>query len=105
SRRGVTLPLLCVLVGVTWTMGVMGWLDEPISLGTLVLPTLLIVIGSSSARPVGARYYLELESPTGTEHPVHRALRQAGLPVFISGLATVIGFSALLLNSIRSEER
>ena len=35
------LPLLCVLVGVVWTMGVMGWLGEPISLGTLVLPSLL----------------------------------------------------------------
>jgi hydrophobe/amphiphile efflux-3 (HAE3) family protein len=102
TRRGVVLPLLCVMVGVTWTMGVMGWLGEPISLGTLVLPTLLIVIGSSYATHVVARYYLELETPTGTEHPVHRALRQAGLPVFISGLATLIGFSALLVNSIQA---
>lgn len=100
TRRGVVLPLLCVLVGVMWTMGVMGWFGEPISLGTLVLPSLLIVIGSSYATHVVARYYLELETPTGSEHPVHRALRQAGLPVFISGLATLIGFSALLLNSI-----
>ncbi|MCC6763720.1 MAG: MMPL family transporter [Deltaproteobacteria bacterium] len=102
TRRGVVLPLLCVLVGVLWTMGVMGWIGEPISLGTLVLPSLLIVIGSSYATHVVARYYLELETPTGTEHPVHRALRQAGLPVFISGLATMIGFSALLLNSIQA---
>lgn len=102
TRRGVVLPLLCVLVGVVWTMGVMGWIGEPISLGTLVLPSLLIVIGSSYATHVVARYYLELETPTGDQHPVHRALRQAGLPVFISGLATVIGFSALLLNSIQA---
>src|SRR6185295_6469700 len=102
TRRGVVLPLLCVLVGVLWTMGVMGWIGEPITLGTLVLPTLLIVIGSSYATHVVARYYLELETPTGTEHPVHRALRQAGLPVFISGLSTLIGFSALLLNSIQA---
>jgi hydrophobe/amphiphile efflux-3 (HAE3) family protein len=102
TRRGVVLPLLCVLVGVIWTMGVMGWIGEPISLGTLVLPTLLIVIGSSYATHVVARYYLELETPTGDEHPVHRALRQAGLPVFISGLATLIGFSALLVNSIQA---
>jgi hydrophobe/amphiphile efflux-3 (HAE3) family protein len=100
TRRGVVLPLLCVLCGVMCTMGVMGWLGEPISLGTLVLPSLLIVIGSSYATHVVSRYYLELEQPTGSEHPVHRALRQAGLPVFISGLATLIGFSALLLNSI-----
>ena len=102
TRRGVVLPLLCVVVGVTWTMGTMGWIGEPISLGTLVLPSLLIVIGSSYATHVVARYYLELETPTGPEHPVHRALRQAGLPVFISGLATLIGFSALLLNSIQA---
>lgn len=102
TRRGVVLPLLCVVVGVVWTMGVMGWLGEPISLGTLVLPSLLIVIGSSYATHVVARYYLELETPTGSEHPVQRALRQAGLPVFISGLSTLIGFSALLLNSIQA---
>lgn len=102
TRRGVVLPLLCVLVGVLWTMGVMGWIGEPISLGTLVLPSLLIVIGSSYATHVVARYYLELETPTGSGHPVHRALHQAGLPVFISGLATLIGFSALLLNSIQA---
>ena len=100
--RGVVLPLLCVLAGVICTMGVMGWLGEPISIGTLVLPSLLIVIGSSYATHVVARYYLELETPTGTEHPVQRALRQVGLPVFISGLSTVIGFSALLLNSIQA---
>ncbi len=100
TRRGVVLPLLCVLAGVIWTMGLMGWIGEPISLGTLVLPSLLIVIGSSYATHVVARYYLELEAPTSSEHPVYRALRQAGLPVFISGLATLIGFSALLLNSI-----
>src|SRR5262245_43703283 len=29
TRRGVVLPLLCVLVGVMWTMGVMGWIGEP----------------------------------------------------------------------------
>jgi hypothetical protein len=102
TRRGVFLPFVCVVSGVMCTMGVMGWVDEPISLGTLVLPPLLIVIGSSYATHVVARYYLELETPTGEQHPVHRALRQAGLPVFISGLATLIGFSALLLNSIQA---
>ncbi len=102
TRRGVVLPLLCVIAGVLWTMGVMGWIGEPISLGTLVLPSLLIVIGSSYATHVVARYYLELEAPTGDQHPVHRTLRQAGLPVFISGLATLIGFSALLLNEIQA---
>jgi hydrophobe/amphiphile efflux-3 (HAE3) family protein len=102
TRRGVVLPLLCVMTGVSWTMGIMGWLGEPISLGTLVLPSLLIVIGSSYATHMVARYYLELESPTVPGEPVYGALRQAGLPVFVSGLTTVIGFSALMLNPIQA---
>lgn len=102
TRRGVVLPLLCVMTGVTWTMGIMGWLGEPISLGTLVLPSLLIVIGSSYATHVVARYYLEIESPTVPGEPVYGALRQAGLPVFVSAVATVIGFSALMLNRIQA---
>ena len=53
----VSVFLICVLCGVMCTMGVMGWLDEPISLGTLVLPSLLIVIGSSYATHVVSRYY------------------------------------------------
>ena len=32
TRRGVALPLLCVMTGVTWTMGIMGWVGEAISL-------------------------------------------------------------------------
>jgi predicted RND superfamily exporter protein len=102
TRRGVVLPLLCVLVGVVWTMGIMGWLGEPISLGTLVLPSLLIVIGSSYATHVVARYYLELESPTTPGEPVYGAMQQAGLPVLVSAVATVIGFSALMLNAIQA---
>ncbi len=100
TRRGVVLPLLCVLVGVLWTMGIMGWVGEPISLGTLVLPTVLIVIGSSYATHVVSRYYLELETPTTPGDPVYGALQQAGLPVSVSTLTTVIGFSALMLNRI-----
>ena len=102
TRRGVVLPLLCVLVGLIWTMGIMGWLGEPISLGTLVLPSLLIVIGSSYATHVVARYYLEIESPTTPGEPVYGALQQAGLPVLVSAITTLIGFSALMVNPIQA---
>jgi predicted RND superfamily exporter protein len=102
TRRGVVLPLLCVMVGVVWTMGIMGWLGEPISLGTLVLPSLLIVIGSSYATHVVSRYYLEIETPTAPGEPVFGALCQAGLPVLVSAITTVVGFSALMLNRIQA---
>ncbi len=102
TRRGVTLPLLCVIVGATWTLGAMGWMGDAITLGTLVLPSLLIVIGSSYANHVVARYYLEVEDPSGEGNSVLRALSEAGMPVFISALTTGVGFSSLLLNPIQA---
>ena len=102
TRRGVTLPLLCVIVGASWTLGAMGWMGDAITLGTLVLPSLLIVIGSSYANHVVARYYLEVEDPSGEGNSVLRALSEAGMPVFISALTTGVGFSSLLLNPIQA---
>jgi len=102
TRRGVTLPLLCVIVGASWTLGAMGWMGDAITLGTLVLPSLLIVIGSSYANHVVARYYLEVEDPSGEGNSVLRALSEAGMPVFISAITTGVGFSSLLLNPIQA---
>lgn len=45
--RGVLLPLLSVLCGVVWTLGIMALSGTPITIGTSVLPSLLIVIGST----------------------------------------------------------
>jgi predicted RND superfamily exporter protein len=118
--RGVMLPLGTVTIGVVWTVGCMGLAGNAITMGTLVLPSLLVVIGSSYATHVVARYYLAVEARNeagvpaaapvgpGTASPAvgapaaFEALRQAALPVTVSALATGIGFSALLVNRIEA---
>ncbi len=58
--RGVVLPLMSVTCGVVWTLGIMMLTGEAITIGTLVLPTLLIVIGSTYSIYVIAQYEDEI---------------------------------------------
>ncbi|MBI3756389.1 MAG: MMPL family transporter [Deltaproteobacteria bacterium] len=98
--RGVLLPILSVLCGVAWTLGIMVLLDSPMTIGTLVLPSLLIVIGSTYSIYVIAQYEEEAEKGGTAKEVVLRSLNRVSLPVTVAALTTVVGFVALLVNRI-----
>ena len=98
--RGVFLPLLSVLCGVIWTLGIMALSEAPITIGTLVLPSLLIVIGSTYSIYVIAQYEEEAEKGGAPTDVVERALARVSLPVIVAAFTTVVGFVTLLVNRI-----
>ncbi|MGH9200419.1 MAG: efflux RND transporter permease subunit, partial [Vicinamibacterales bacterium] len=98
--RGVILPTLSILMALSWTLGVMVLAGKSISLGTFVLPPLLLVIGSSYAIHVIARYYEQVDAGAPKEDLVVRAFQRVWLPLSISALTNVIGFGSLMVNHI-----
>jgi predicted RND superfamily exporter protein/CRP-like cAMP-binding protein len=100
NLRGVFLPLLSVLCGVVWTLGIMVLTGEAITIGTLVLPSLLIVIGSTYSIYVIAQYEEEVEKGGTAAEVVLRAFSRVSLPVTIAAFTTVVGFITLLVNRI-----
>ena len=98
--RGVFLPLLSVLCGVIWTLGIMALSGAPITIGTLVLPSLLVVIGSTYSIYVIAQYEEEVEKGGSPTDVVERALARVSLPVIVAAFTTVVGFVTLLVNRI-----
>ena len=100
NLRGVLLPLLSVLCGVIWTLGIMVLTGEAITIGTLVLPSLLIVIGSTYSIYVIAQYEEEIERGGTAAEVVLRAFSRVSLPVTIAAFTTVVGFVTLLVNRI-----
>lgn len=100
TKRGVLLPLAAVCMALVWTLGVMVVTGHAISLGTFVLPPLILVIGSSYAIHVMARYYEQAERGRPRREVVHEALRHVAMPLSISVLTTSIGFGALMVNRI-----
>lgn len=100
SVRGVVLPAASVLMALSWTLGVMVLAHKPITLGTFVLPPLLLVIGSSYAIHVMSRYYEQIDAQAPQEDLVIRAFERVWLPLVISAVTTAIGFGSLMVNRI-----
>ena len=100
TKRGVMLPLTAVLMAVVCTIGVLVLTGRAISIGTFVLPPLLLVVGTSYAIHVMARYYEQAEEGRERITVVERAYARVWLPLSISALVTVIGFGSLMVNRI-----
>jgi predicted RND superfamily exporter protein len=100
SVRGVLLPAVSVLTALAWTLGVMVLAHKAITIGTFVLPPLLLVIGSSYAIHVMARYYEQVDAGAPREELIVRAIGRVWTPLTISAFATIVGFGALMVNRI-----
>ena len=100
SVRGVVLPIVSVLLALVWTLGVMVLAGKAITLGTFVLPPLLIVIGNSYAIHVMARYYEQVDAGVRPPELVVRAFQRVCVPLLISALTVAIGFGSLMVNRI-----
>jgi len=104
SVRATVLPLCLLALGVGCLVGLMGWLGEPITLATLVLPSLLLVIGGSYAIHIVNAYLDLVRGPESAslspEEIFQRILDRVGLPVFVSALTNAVGFGSLAIHPI-----
>lgn len=102
SLRGMLLPTLTVITSLIWTLGIMVLAGSRLSLGTVALPPLLLVLGTAYSLHVVAEYYEVARPGREARAVVLDALRQTGMPIFITALTTVLGFLSLLVNRIVS---
>ncbi|MFN8643173.1 MAG: MMPL family transporter [Candidatus Binatia bacterium] len=100
--RGVLLPLATVIVGLLCTVGIMVAAGDAFTLGTLVLPPLLMAAGIAYAIHVVSRYYIELRHHPDDADPLATALGHVRLPVAMAALTTFIGFGTFVTSPIPS---
>ena len=97
SLRATLVPILIGGLGGWLILGSMGWLGIPLSLSTMILPSILLALGCA--------YSTHFVFAVGRETDVserHRAAEQVALPVALSGLTTAIGFLAIALVPIEA---
>ena len=97
---GVLVPLTVVLMSGLWTLGIMVATGKAVDVMTVVLPTILFVVGISDVVHVLTRYYDERRADTTHEEAMRRAFREVGLATFLTSLTTALGFLTLLTSSI-----
>jgi predicted RND superfamily exporter protein len=97
SARGVLVPMLTVLIAVTWTMGLIGLLGYEITLITNVIPVILLAVGSAYAIHVVNRINEEMDE--NPKQALVRAMAYVTVPVFLASLTTIFGFLSFIAGS------
>jgi predicted RND superfamily exporter protein len=109
NATAVALPLLTTLISVIWSIGAMPLFGVNLSLLSVVLPIILIAVGSAYGIHVVTHY---LEDRKAQEHQdkiwtqeEHRELvfyvvRKIAKPVFLAGLTTFAGFFSFLFTPL-----
>ncbi|HEY1067600.1 MAG TPA: MMPL family transporter, partial [Pirellulales bacterium] len=94
---------LCVfglaLLGVAITLATMHYVGDKLDAPLIVLPPLLLILGTSSGIHL-ANYYFDAVRLGGPQGAAQRATRTAFLPCFLSALTTVAGFGSLVVSTL-----
>ncbi len=99
SRRGVLLPLLVVLLGTVWSLGLMSALGFSLTLLNIVTPPLLLTVGSSYGIHILNRYYRGSAGRGGQE--LAGTLEEVSGTILWASLISIIGFASLVVTDIR----
>jgi len=98
--RGAFVPFTAVCFALVWTFGLMGLLNVSLSMVNMIIPTLLIAVGSAYAMHIMAAYYDETKQHETTNQAVVKGLLRVSLPTIFASMTTIVSFASLLLNRI-----
>jgi predicted RND superfamily exporter protein len=100
----VILPLITVIVAVSWTTGAMALLGIPLSILTTVLPVILVAVGSAYGIHVVTHYIEDCreDSLTAESHRtlIFHLMRKMMKPVFLTAITTCAGFISFCFTPI-----
>lgn len=100
SVLNVTLPILVVLLSITWQLGFMHLVGKRIDILCTLLPTVLFVIGMSDVIHILSKYIEELRSGLPKLAAIRETLKNVGLATFLTSFTTALGFFSLITSDV-----
>lgn len=101
ARRAVTLPVVIVTLGITWTVGLIALFNHRMNIVTSILPALLVIIGMANAIHLTTKFYDRYRLLGRRRAAVIETMNVVGLATFLTSLTTAVGFAALMLSGSR----
>lgn len=97
---GVLVPLLTVGLSVLWQVALMTALGRPLTILTILLPTILFVVGTSDMVHILERYIGLLRAGHDRVRALAITYHQVGLATTLTSVTTAIGFGTLMLSAL-----
>ncbi len=97
------IPLLTSIITIIWIFGLLGWLGIPLNILSAMIPSLIIVIGSTEDTHMMAAYLRGLDVNRGQkrEQAVKYMAKHIGLPLILTVFTTTMGFASNLFSDIK----
>ncbi|MEL6672916.1 MAG: MMPL family transporter [Bacteroidota bacterium] len=101
SFSGVLLPLLIILLAVSWTLGTLSFFGGSLNTLTVLTPSIIAIVSLSDVIHLMNRFQEELVLGEGIASALHLALGDIGKAIFLTSLTTAFGFLSLGYADIR----
>lgn len=112
TLQGMFIPLVTALLGVVWSLGLVGWLGIPMDPWNMMTPILLLAVGAGHSVQILKRYYeefgrLRLAHPNETPKEINRlavieATTKMGSVMVAAGTIAALSFLSLLAMKVPS---
>ncbi len=97
---GILLPLVVVVFAVIWSMGVIALFGQKMDIMTVLMPTIMFVVGMSDVIHITTKYLQELRAGKEKIAAVKSTLKDVGLATFITAFTTSLGFLTLMGSNV-----
>lgn len=101
TLRSIVLPLVVVSLGTLWTTGTMVLLGFKLTVVSIMVPPLVLTLGSSYSIHVLNQYYREASFHAVDKQWIVHSVGQVNLTIILAALTTIIGFSSLATATLR----
>ena len=100
SLNGAILPLLTSGISILWTLGFMGIVGIPVNILTIIVPSLIIVIGSTEDIHLLSEFTEGIHLKNTRDLAFKFMVSKMGMVVMVTALTTFLGFLSICANKI-----
>lgn len=100
SFKGAMLPLLTAGVSILWTLAFMGLFHIPVTILSFMVPSLIIVIGSTEDIHLLAEYHEGLATRYDSNKAVKRMIQRLAIAICFTSITTLFGFASISISPI-----
>ncbi|OHD26815.1 MAG: hypothetical protein A2086_13120 [Spirochaetes bacterium GWD1_27_9] len=103
TARGTFLPMLAMCLSLIWTLGVLGWLRMKLTIVGILMPPIILTVGSSYTLHYLNSYYHNspLFSDKSRRNLIISSTREILPTISMASLTTIVGFASFFTVSIR----
>ncbi|MCS7077791.1 MAG: MMPL family transporter [Bacteroidia bacterium] len=100
SFWGVFIPLICVVLALFATLGLIGFTTRDLGVMTNLIPVIMFMVGVSDSIHIISHYKEYLSQGYSKKDAIAHAIKAIGVSTFITGITTSIGFASLAVSNM-----